>query len=125
MIEISVTYADILNGEPFSELSCPIALAIHRATGVEPEVNSRRIKVGGNAIPTPDIARDFIELYDEDDEDWTPDPIEFQIPDLNDTTAWRTQCEECGRLVALGHVDEDGYCEDCHEDGNPAAKGGA
>ena len=47
MLTIKVTQEDIDEGEPCSKLSCPVAIALERATGILWRVSYRRAEMAG------------------------------------------------------------------------------
>lgn len=62
---ICVTEENIKCGERDDPRHCPIALACKCAGLADPYVDREEIRLGDAKVPLPDIARDFIEEFDE------------------------------------------------------------
>lgn len=86
-MKIKVTAEDISNGVPGNPYTCPIALAAKRAGFIGVAVGSCSLDGGGDIIPLPIRARDFISAFDSyagsDRSDRYPlEPFEFDVPEV-------------------------------------------
>jgi hypothetical protein len=64
-VRVYVRKADIEAGEPSKPWSCPVALAIQRATGCVPAVGSETFDIEQHReLPLPPAAQNFIHRFD-------------------------------------------------------------
>lgn len=82
-MKIVVTEEDITNGKRHAPYSCPIALAIQRATGysilaVYPKSGGRgAVRIGYKIIPIPMAVNQAIMKFDSENK---MEPFEFELP---------------------------------------------
>lgn len=114
MIHVTITAADIAVGERRECYSCPVALALARATGDEEANVYERdwflwLEAWGRSIRAPEVVRDFVRRFDDDE---TPEPFAFSLPDQTDP-AWQERCCRCDELFPPAELDDTGVCEEC------------
>lgn len=82
-LKVNVTDDDIHHGKPKCGNKCPIAIAIKRALG---GINSvwvewNMIEINGQRLSDPPLAvADFIEMFDDEDEEDYPDSFSMTLP---------------------------------------------
>jgi hypothetical protein len=131
---IEVTEADIREGCACDCDSCPVALAVGRATKEDGRVFSLdyelRLGIGPFSIPAPWPVRKFVMAFDDmgrvcdREQEKLPlpkqlptdlAPFSFEVPD-RDSPEWMEQCYDCEELFATDELDDEGYCADCRGD---------
>lgn len=79
-VKVQVTAKDILCGKRQNSRECPIAQAVFRAFGLEAEVGSRNIVVGGMRFKHDRQRQNFIWRFD-GGESVEPFDFELEVPE--------------------------------------------